>query len=669
MREKWIDNAKGIAILMVILGHVSGGLEGFWNFKFVYGVHLVLFFVLSGYTLRRQAVTADYLRTKFSRLMRPYFLTCLAVMLMDVFNAFLWDDRSILSITQVIGADLARSFFASGTIHTFGPVDIGTHIGAIWFLPAMFFALVFLQLLLQAFDGREGPVGAFSAAVALLGYVSARFVWLPFSIQSAMVAVFFLWLGYEIRQRDLLSRLRPHHYVIAQILLVAGIYAGFCSVQFVTADLNDLVLSVIVGLAGCLLIYLLSRLDRGVILAWIGQNSLRILCTHLFALNTLARECYLLVDAFHLEGNARVWAVIALEILFAVGAAWLLNVLEARLADRRSAALKRQDALGRDAMVDVARGILIVAMLIGHFRLDGRVWGVIYSCHMVAFVFFSGYFFNAARPAAQTLRRMAKSFLLPYAVFALGTVLLGFRSWSRAWLKSTAVSCALGMSFSDRILQNVGSVGPVWFVLLLLTVRLIYLPIGKCIRSESAKWAAVLSLSLLGCYLGKLGWWLPWSADIALYSLVFYHLGAVMRQHGAVEYVRAHPPVYFLLSPVLAYLVYTGSPELAARHYGQYGLGVLGALAGILLLILLADAIKNRYPLACGVFRTLGECSIYILVLHTLLRAQIRALIGRFFAPDYITNMTLCILVQLMLSVAVWYAVRFLKRRRTDRAQ
>ena len=28
MREKWIDNAKGIAILLVIMGHVSGGLEG-----------------------------------------------------------------------------------------------------------------------------------------------------------------------------------------------------------------------------------------------------------------------------------------------------------------------------------------------------------------------------------------------------------------------------------------------------------------------------------------------------------------------------------------------------------------------------------------------------------------------------------------------------------------
>lgn len=49
MREKWIDNAKGIAILLVILGHVSGRLTGWLNFHWVYGVHLVVFFVLAGF--------------------------------------------------------------------------------------------------------------------------------------------------------------------------------------------------------------------------------------------------------------------------------------------------------------------------------------------------------------------------------------------------------------------------------------------------------------------------------------------------------------------------------------------------------------------------------------------------------------------------------------------
>lgn len=49
-REKWIDNAKGLAILLVIIGHVSGGLSGI-SFQFVYGIHLVMFFLISGYTL------------------------------------------------------------------------------------------------------------------------------------------------------------------------------------------------------------------------------------------------------------------------------------------------------------------------------------------------------------------------------------------------------------------------------------------------------------------------------------------------------------------------------------------------------------------------------------------------------------------------------------------
>ncbi len=38
-REKWIDNAKGISMLLVIIGHVSDGLSGIWKFDFVYGIH------------------------------------------------------------------------------------------------------------------------------------------------------------------------------------------------------------------------------------------------------------------------------------------------------------------------------------------------------------------------------------------------------------------------------------------------------------------------------------------------------------------------------------------------------------------------------------------------------------------------------------------------------
>ena len=43
-REKWIDIAKGISILLVIIGHASSDLTGIVNFRFVYGIHLTTFF-------------------------------------------------------------------------------------------------------------------------------------------------------------------------------------------------------------------------------------------------------------------------------------------------------------------------------------------------------------------------------------------------------------------------------------------------------------------------------------------------------------------------------------------------------------------------------------------------------------------------------------------------
>ncbi|WP_043367549.1 acyltransferase family protein, partial [Cupriavidus sp. WS] len=57
-RDVWVDNAKGIGIILVVYGHVARGLHsaGIWSdatsFSFldsaVYSFHMPLFFFLSG---------------------------------------------------------------------------------------------------------------------------------------------------------------------------------------------------------------------------------------------------------------------------------------------------------------------------------------------------------------------------------------------------------------------------------------------------------------------------------------------------------------------------------------------------------------------------------------------------------------------------------------------
>ena len=72
-REPWIDFAKGITLLLVIIGHtVSGVLSGA-----IYSFHMPLFFILSGITAKLSSSAqqfSDKTQHSFRRLMFPFFL-------------------------------------------------------------------------------------------------------------------------------------------------------------------------------------------------------------------------------------------------------------------------------------------------------------------------------------------------------------------------------------------------------------------------------------------------------------------------------------------------------------------------------------------------------------------------------------------------------------------
>lgn len=97
-REAWIDCARGIAILLVIVGHtVSGVLSGA-----IYSFHMPLFFIFSGITSKFSSTNEEFAtKTKrsFKRLMGPFFLTdiiqTVIYLLRHLFNIF--QDGSFLN--------------------------------------------------------------------------------------------------------------------------------------------------------------------------------------------------------------------------------------------------------------------------------------------------------------------------------------------------------------------------------------------------------------------------------------------------------------------------------------------------------------------------------------------------------------------------------------------
>lgn len=181
--------------------------------------------------------------------MVPYFITCIAVTVMDVFNRiFIKRAADFVTITQVVGYDLLRSFVASGSIKNFGTIEIGGRIGAVWYLPATFFAVLIVQLMLKYIANRKYRY-AIAIPLALLSCISARFIWFPFSIQSAFLAVPLVLLGFDWKQNGKLQSLSLREVLICLIIFGGGILTKKAPVYYVTASMPDYVLSMICTLA------------------------------------------------------------------------------------------------------------------------------------------------------------------------------------------------------------------------------------------------------------------------------------------------------------------------------------------------------------------------------------------------------------------------------------
>ena len=576
----------------------------------------------------------------------------------------------------MISRDLLRTFFASGSVTTFGNIELGTRIGAIWFLPALFFSIIIFQFLVSKIKDNR-TLGIAAALVSLAGYSTGRFIWLPFSVQAGLFAVFFLWIGYVIKNRNLLEKIKFYHWLIGLIVLLVGIYYEVCRLLFVDANANDLLLSPIVGLAGALVIYGVAKLtEKSKFLRWLGNNSLTLLCIHLISLETLGRYYGKVLDLLQLEGNASVWVRIILELVVVIVCMFLLNLIREKvyqsikkaILQKKQQSIDSQAGVTRSHVADIARGLLIISMLIGHFDIDPGLRNVIYSCHMVAFVFLSGYFYKQKDSLGKVAKRMLRTFLLPYLICCLFNILLDFRLWSGTYFIEILERYVLGMSFSRRLLPDIASVGPVYFILMLFVVRLLYKLIDTIIHNETVKWIIILGFTVLGILLGNRGFWLPWSIDVAFYSLFFYQLGVITKRYALMNRVTENPWVYFLLSPLWFYMILGGGMEIAVRQYAPYGLVVVGAMSGILLICCLSAYFEKATVITSPILAFIGRASIVIIIVHVLINSRLNGFLGRFLEADGFARMVISLIVQILLACLLYFLISKLKKLRKRRS-
>lgn len=286
-RLQHIDIAKGIGILLVVLGHNSIFFENQNSklFNIIFSFHLPLFLFLSGLFFKTDIKLKGLILNKLDSLIKPYFTTLIIMM---IYFCFFTKDYSILHY-------LATIIYSSQTIpEPWGPLWFITYLFAVAIFSWLFIKVTKLSSIRMIFQSF------FMIALLIFGFCIHLVFWqrpislygfstelpgLPFSIDIVCIGAFFFLLGFLLKQEVINFRIQAKYF-----LSFLGLFC-LCHYYFnYTIDLNlrkydNLIISTLEALCGIYIVLCVSSWMSKYqvitkIFAYIGSGSLFILIFH-----------------------------------------------------------------------------------------------------------------------------------------------------------------------------------------------------------------------------------------------------------------------------------------------------------------------------------------------------------------------------------------------------
>ena len=311
VRNASFDIMKGIAMLAVIIGHITTQCHGF-----IYSFHMPLFFIVSGYFFR-SGNQREFMKKDVKHLLYPYLLTCAAILMVYTL-------RSIFVQKDCISSWILAAFYGSATLsHVSYYCAKIPRIGAIWFLLALFWCK---NLFLLIVKHTRYPF-LISLLVSVVSALINRYIInAPFTILIGFSATIFYYLGYWVRKQGGFDRL---NILLAVGCIMVWLFAMLTSdMSIANALYKNYPVNVIGALGGTYGMYLVSTLlstTKWIVsrsFEWFGRNSLTILCLHLFEMDVPFFRTF-----FHVSGS---WTMVFAIMFCVVGVLVLKRIPFAR---------------------------------------------------------------------------------------------------------------------------------------------------------------------------------------------------------------------------------------------------------------------------------------------------------------------------------------------------
>ncbi len=271
-RIEWIDAAKGIGIIFVVLGHI-------WLIgpgqKYISSFHMPLFFFLSGYifSVGKYRNLKQFVYSKVNRILIPYaWFSILSFLYWAIFERTV-SGNPISPVTAFVNI-----FICQGADRHL------PHNPALWFLPCLFIAELMFYCIARNIKREYVPIILLITSIAsyfITRFFPGNFFW---STNVALTGMVFYGIGYVTHstRRLLISSSGVIAFIFVGSIMI-GLFLSLKNTYVIMAaclygDYFYFYSAAFFNIAGIIAISVL--LKRTAWLVYLGRNSLTIFALH-----------------------------------------------------------------------------------------------------------------------------------------------------------------------------------------------------------------------------------------------------------------------------------------------------------------------------------------------------------------------------------------------------
>lgn len=306
-RIEWIDDLKGFAIFLIVLGHVLATFANMSQgnskqisdtvFEFIYSFHVPLFFIIAGITFSAKDQFTLFFKKKFYRLMLPYYSWgFFSAILYAIVGQFIVSEISSVATSDKFAQ---KAFCSSWYVPILSIVHAGTwpdgkgfcFNGVLWFLPVLFCCELLYYWIARLIRYNDWDVAVVGVLFCILLWASPLInIIIPFNLPQLIrympfIAFGHLLSGYLFNEHALSTKPRERlllPYVAALPFLLYFILSGFLPIARDNA--SYWIEWVMTALGLCLFVIWLAKVHAFRSFSFFAQWTIGIMLFHKFPL-------------------------------------------------------------------------------------------------------------------------------------------------------------------------------------------------------------------------------------------------------------------------------------------------------------------------------------------------------------------------------------------------